>query len=149
MPTSYTLSLKCRSPDHERNQYLIPRQASKHLLLPHSPISLQRSSPGRQIKMACVAAVSASVAAVAPVSQLGESRILSRQGAVLVAPKSLSRKLVVNRSRVVMSASPQKEQNLAGLTTVALLAAAVIPEIAEAAQPVPPNSSTCYNRFCM
>ncbi|KAG6541025.1 hypothetical protein Mapa_017598 [Marchantia paleacea] len=84
--------------------------------------------------MACVAAVSV-VAAVTPVAQLGESRVLSRQGAVLAAPKSLSSKLVVNRSRVVMSAAPQKEQNMAGLTSVALLAAAIIPEIAEAAQP--------------
>ncbi|OAE29493.1 hypothetical protein AXG93_1433s1110 [Marchantia polymorpha subsp. ruderalis] len=75
------------------------------------------------------------VAAVTPVAQLGESRVLSRQGAVLAAPKSLSSKLVVNRSRVVMSAAPQKDQNMAGLTSVALLAAAIIPEIAEAAQP--------------
>lgn len=36
---------------------------------------------------------------------------------------------------IVCSAAPQKEVNMAALTSVALLAAAVIPEIAEAATP--------------
>jgi hypothetical protein len=86
--------------------------------------------------MACATMATVSVAAApVAVAQIRESRLLSRQGAVLAAPKRASSKLVCNRSRVVMSAAPQKEVDMAGLTSVALIAAAVIPEIAEAAAP--------------
>lgn len=84
--------------------------------------------------MACATVATVSVAAPVAVAQIGESRVLSRQSAVLAAP-TRSTKLVYNRSRVVMSAAPQKEANMAGLTAAALVAAAVIPEIAEAVTP--------------
>lgn len=85
--------------------------------------------------MACATVASVTVAAPV-VAQLGESRVLSRQSIVLAAPRtSTSSKLVCNKSRVVMSAAPQKEANMAGLTALALVAATVVPEIAEAAAP--------------
>jgi len=89
--------------------------------------------------MACATVAAVSVGA-APAIAVRESRVLSRQGVVLAARtrtrSSSSNKLVCNKSRVVMSAAaPQKELQLAGLTTMALLAATIVPEIAEAASP--------------
>ncbi|CAM6106759.1 unnamed protein product [Calypogeia fissa] len=85
--------------------------------------------------MACTTVATVSV--VAPVvAQLGESSVLSRQSTVVLGAAPLRRaRLVANKSRVVMSAAPQKEMNMAGLTTFALVAATVLPEIAEAAAP--------------
>jgi Sec-independent protein secretion pathway component TatC len=85
--------------------------------------------------MACATVATVSVAA--PVAaQIGESRVLSSQSIVLSAPKrTISNKLVCNKSRVVMSAAPRKEVDMAGLTSIALVAAAIIPEVAEAAAP--------------
>lgn len=87
--------------------------------------------------MACATVATLSVAAPLAVAQIGESQVLSRQSLVLgAAPRRrTSSKLVCNRSRVVMSAAPQNDVNMAGLTSIALVAAAVIPEIAEAASP--------------
>lgn len=58
--------------------------------------------PRDNFAMACaiVATVSVAAAPVA-VAQIGESRVLSRQSAVLAAPIR-SKKLVCNRSRIVM-----------------------------------------------
>jgi hypothetical protein len=93
--------------------------------------------------MACVSAVSVTVTAcvvpvAAQVSGTKSSTLSSGKSLALASSspsKSFASKLNVNnKSRVTMSAS-QKEQNIAGLTGLALLAAAVVPEIAEAAQP--------------
>jgi len=88
--------------------------------------------------MACASAMSVTGAFVAPVALVSGSK-LSGKKMVLASSSSLSKGfvstlIVSNKSRVTMSAS-QKEQNIAGLTGLALLAAAVVPEIAEAAQP--------------
>ncbi|XP_024379315.1 uncharacterized protein [Physcomitrium patens] len=85
--------------------------------------------------MASTAVASSLSAAVAPATLVWEAKILSRQGLALAAPSVRSSKLIANRSRVVMSASPQSDNKLAALTSLAFLAAAVVPEIAEAAQP--------------
>jgi hypothetical protein len=87
--------------------------------------------------MACASAMSVTGAFVAPVALVSGSKLSGKK--MVPASSSLSKgfvsKLIVsNKSRVTMSAS-QKEQNIAGLTGLALLAAAVVPEIAEAAQP--------------
>ncbi|CAK9871111.1 unnamed protein product [Sphagnum jensenii] len=93
--------------------------------------------------MACVSAVSVTVTAcvvpvAAQVSGTKSTSLSSGKSLALASSspsKSFASKLnVTNKSRVTMSAS-QKEQNIAGLTGLALLAAAVVPEIAEAAQP--------------
>lgn len=85
--------------------------------------------------MASTAVASSLSAAVAPATLVREAKTLSRQGLALAAPSVRSSKLIANRSRVVMSASPQSDNKLAALTSLAFLAAAVVPEIAEAAQP--------------
>lgn len=85
--------------------------------------------------MASTAVASSLSAAVAPATLVWEAKTLSRQGLALAAPSVRSSKLIANRSRVVMSASPQSDNKLAALTSLAFLAAAVVPEIAEAAQP--------------
>ncbi|CAM6043629.1 unnamed protein product [Sphagnum compactum] len=91
--------------------------------------------------MACASTVSA--AAVAACVAPGVAHTKSRTSVVsgskgLVLPsspsKSFSSMVVANKSRVTMSAT-QKEHDFTGLTGLALLAAAVVPEIAEAAQP--------------
>jgi hypothetical protein len=93
--------------------------------------------------MACVSAVSVTLTAgvvpvAAQVSGTKSTTLSSGKSLALASSspsKSFASKLnVTNKSRVTMSAS-QKEQNIAGLTGLALLAAAVVPEIAEAAQP--------------
>ncbi|KAH9571147.1 hypothetical protein CY35_02G078400 [Sphagnum magellanicum] len=93
--------------------------------------------------MASVSAVSVTVTAcvvpvAAQVSGTKSTTLSSGKSLALASSspsKSFASKLnVTNKSRVTMSAS-QKEQNIAGLTGLALLAAAVVPEIAEAAQP--------------
>ncbi|KAG0616347.1 hypothetical protein M758_5G107400 [Ceratodon purpureus] len=84
--------------------------------------------------MACTAVASSVSAALSPATQVWEIRSLSRQGLALAAPRSAALK-VANRSRIVMSAAPQSDNKVAALTSLALLAAAVVPEIAEAAQP--------------
>eukprot|EP00897_Mesotaenium_endlicherianum_P005419 jgi/Mesen1/4905/ME000244S04081 len=78
--------------------------------------------------MAAVTASVACVAAVAPSCFLAE-KTLSRSSVVLAAPK----KLALNKSRIVMSA--EKEHNMVAFSSVGLLIAAVVPEIAEAASP--------------
>jgi hypothetical protein len=89
--------------------------------------------------MACASAMSVTGAFVAPVALVSGSKLSGKKMVLASSSSSLSKgfvsKLIVsNKSRVTMSAS-QKEQNIAGLTGLALLAAAVVPEIAEAAQP--------------
>lgn len=73
------------------------------------------------------------MAALSSCSAVVPSSLLAVKSAA--APKrTVSQKLFVrNVSRVVMSA--KKEQDFVGPTAIALLAAAVLPEIAEAAQP--------------
>ncbi|CAI5513292.1 unnamed protein product [Closterium sp. Naga37s-1] len=85
--------------------------------------------------MAAFAVCSASV--VAPTSLLANKSVASSK-------LSATPMLVSNKSRVVMSA--KKEQNIALPVTAALIAAAIIPEIAEAAQPgVSPSLQNLIN----
>ncbi|GJP46687.1 hypothetical protein CLOM_g5945 [Closterium sp. NIES-68] len=85
--------------------------------------------------MAAFAVCSASV--VAPTSLLANKSTVSSK--VVAAPM-----LVSNKSRVVMSA--EKKQNIALPATAALIAAAILPEIAEAAQPgVSPSLQNLIN----
>jgi len=90
--------------------------------------------------MACVSAMSVTGAFVAPVALVsgsklsGKKMVLASSSSSCLSKGFVSKLIVSNKSRVTMSAS-QKEQNIAGLTGLALLAAAVVPEIAEAAQP--------------
>ncbi|KAH8962033.1 hypothetical protein BDL97_05G080300 [Sphagnum fallax] len=89
--------------------------------------------------MACASAMSVTGAFVAPVALVSGSKLSGKKMVPASSSSSLSKGFVSklissNKSRVTMSAS-QKEQNIAGLTGLALLAAAVVPEIAEAAQP--------------
>ncbi|CAK9215487.1 unnamed protein product [Sphagnum troendelagicum] len=90
--------------------------------------------------MACVSAVSVTVTAcVVPVAaQVSGTKSTSLALASSSPSKSFASKLnVTSKSRVTMRFVflSLKEQNIAGLTGLALLAAAVVPEIAEAAQP--------------
>lgn len=78
------------------------------------------------------------IAAASSVSQRDVLKAKQAHGSSLfTTPNKLhSPKLASNRSRVVMHASQSKKgQSLAGLTSLALAAAMVIPEIAEAAGP--------------
>eukprot|EP00475_Leptophrys_vorax_P013589 TRINITY_DN1996_c1_g2_i1.p1 TRINITY_DN1996_c1_g2~~TRINITY_DN1996_c1_g2_i1.p1 ORF type:complete len:112 (+),score=19.11 TRINITY_DN1996_c1_g2_i1:136-471(+) len=75
----------------------------------------------------------------APVATLVANKVTVSTKAV-AAPKLF----VSNKSRVVMSA--KKEQNVAAPVALALFAAAVLPEIAEAAQPgVSPSLQNLIN----
>ncbi|CAM6043107.1 unnamed protein product [Sphagnum compactum] len=96
--------------------------------------------------MACVSAVSVTLTAcvvpvAAQVSGTKSTTLSSGKSLALASSspsKSFASKLnVTNKSRVTMRFVflSLKEQNIAGLTGLALLAAAVVPEIAEAAQP--------------
>ncbi|CAM6007461.1 unnamed protein product [Sphagnum balticum] len=81
--------------------------------------------------MACVSAVSVTLTAcVVPVA----AQVSGTKSTTLSSGKSLA--LASSSSSPSKSfASKLNEQNIAGLTGLALLAAAVVPEIAEAAQP--------------
>ncbi|KAI5071469.1 hypothetical protein GOP47_0014166 [Adiantum capillus-veneris] len=71
-------------------------------------------------------------------SAAGESKVLSRRGPCLLAPapgRASPLKLVSNGSRVSMSADGKKEISLAAPAALAVLAAAVIPDMAEAVAP--------------
>eukprot|EP00271_Cylindrocystis_brebissonii_P008609 TRINITY_DN2303_c0_g1_i1.p2 TRINITY_DN2303_c0_g1~~TRINITY_DN2303_c0_g1_i1.p2 ORF type:complete len:121 (+),score=31.79 TRINITY_DN2303_c0_g1_i1:184-546(+) len=81
--------------------------------------------------MAAVTCSAATVAVVAAPSSSFVQKSAVSQRVAMMAPRKCA-KLVANRSRTVMSA---EKQNLVLPATVALLAAAVLPEIAEAAQP--------------
>jgi hypothetical protein len=89
---------------------------------------------------ACASAVgAAAVVCVTPVDIHTQSRtsVSVSKGLTLAASpsKRFSSKLVTEKkSRVTMSVS-QKEHDVISLTGLALLAAAVVPELAEAAQP--------------
>eukprot|EP01018_Ginkgo_biloba_P013501 Gb_07296 [translate_table: standard] len=80
-----------------------------------------------------------SIAAAAPCQHSATlTRPKHTQGLSLYSPKKLSSpKLLSNRNRVVMmsGSNAQKDQSLAGLTTLALAATMVIPEMAEAVAP--------------
>ncbi|KAH7439924.1 hypothetical protein KP509_04G082200 [Ceratopteris richardii] len=85
-----------------------------------------------------VATVAASSLNIACSSSVGESKVLSRRGpSLLAAPVSAGSplKLISNGSRMSMSSAERKEVGLAAPAALAVLAAAVIPEIAEAAAP--------------
>ncbi|CAI5467197.1 unnamed protein product [Closterium sp. Yama58-4] len=97
--------------------------------------AVSSSSQSLLSAMAAFAVCSASV--VAPTSLLANKSAVSSK--VAATPM-----LVSNKSRVVMSA--EKKQNVALPATAALLAAAIIPEIAEAAQPgVSPSLQNLIN----
>ncbi|MCO5562329.1 hypothetical protein L7F22_015955 [Adiantum nelumboides] len=89
--------------------------------------------------MAATAVTSTSLHKVCPSSSsISESRLHARHGLVCLPSSSKAfspLKLVSNGSRLSMSASPKTEVNLAGPVALALLAAAIIPDIAEAAAP--------------
>ncbi|KAG0583097.1 hypothetical protein M758_3G110800 [Ceratodon purpureus] len=83
--------------------------------------------------MACAVMTStAAVAALAPVV----AKVPAHKGVAVAAPlmKKQAAVAVSNGSRVSMSV-PTKEHNIAGLTGLALAVAAMVPEVAEAAQP--------------
>ncbi|XP_024376667.1 uncharacterized protein [Physcomitrium patens] len=108
-----------------------PRRRLELLRQPSSSQAAQEEL--RDQAMACSAVATSVSAALVPATQAWEGKTLSRQGLALAAPPRASR-MVVNRSRVVMSATPS-DNKVVSLTSLALLAAAVVPEIAEAAQP--------------
>jgi len=83
------------------------------------------------VAMACAAmTATTAVAALAPCGVAAKAP--GGKGVLLMSRKQVAL-AVSNGSRVSMSAT--KEHNIAGLTGLALVAASVVPEIAEAAQP--------------